>query len=57
VDYKIGDLVLCKGLPGIVIKVVNSKVFEGGPENLLVTVLFNEKKQEIMSWQLKKANI
>ena len=53
-----GDLVMCDGQHGIVIKLINSCVFEGGEKCMIATVLFNGKKSssEVMSWRLRKVN-
>jgi len=54
---KVGDLVVCpSGLPGVVLAVINSSIFEGGESNLLLTVLTEDKKFELMAWEVKKVN-
>ncbi len=53
---KLGDLVLSGGKTGVVVKVVDSRVFEGGEKNQLVTIFLEDKLTEVMSWQVKKVN-
>ena len=53
---KAGDLVLSGGKTAVVVKVVDSRVFEGGEQNQLVTILLEERLTEVMSWQVKKVS-
>ncbi len=58
-SLKSGDLVVCDdGQHGIIIKVVNSCVFEGGEKCMIASVLFNGASSfsDIMSWRLKRIN-
>lgn len=57
-SLKPGDLVICDEQHGIVIKVVNSCVFEGGEKCMIASVLFNGESSasDIMSWRLERVN-
>ncbi len=54
---KVGDLVMVDSKACVVMKIVNSKVFEGGEDCSIVTILQNGAKREVMSWSLNKVNV
>ena len=53
---RIGDLVIVDSLPCVVTKIVNSKVFEGGEDCCIITILHNNNRRDVMSWRATKVN-